>query len=102
MAETAHTPELPGFREMGRTLRLAAAIRLMLAAIVMLLVFGSGPLRDWMSNLPLWMDPVGLWLMDAANAWNGWMEAIGATAPYDWIHGTVDELRMIRLGEEEF
>lgn len=94
-----HTPALPGFRELGRPLPLRRAVRLMLAGMAILLVLGSGPLRDWMSNLPLWMDPVGLWLMDAANAWNGWMDAIGATAPYDWVHRTVGDLRTVGFGD---
>jgi hypothetical protein len=98
-AHPVHTPAQPGFRTLGRPLRLPAAVRLMLAAMAVLLVFGSGPLRDWMSNLPLWMDPLALWLMDAANAWHGWMEAAGAAAPYDWVHQAVDDLRSAGLDD---
>lgn len=78
----------------GRPLPLAAAVRLMLAGIVVLLVFGSGLLRDFMTYLPLWMDPVDLWLMDATAAWDDWMAAIGATEPYRLIHVWVQELTM--------
>jgi hypothetical protein len=79
-------------RELGRPLRLGQAVRLMLAGIVVLLVSGSGPLRDFMTYLPLWMAPVDVWLMDATAAWHDWMVAIGAAEPYRWIHDGVQAL----------
>jgi len=79
----------------GRPLPLRPARRLMLAGMLVLLVFGSEPLRAFMTYLPLWMAPVDFWLMDATAAWHGWMVAIGASAPYEWIHDAVEELRIL-------
>ena len=96
MAADAHRP-VPGHFDnvgLGRPLRLREAVRLMLAGSVVLLVFGSGLLREFMTYLPLWMDPVDLWLMDATAAWDDWMTAIGASEPYRLIHDWVQELSM--------
>jgi hypothetical protein len=96
---TSHTPRpaVPGHVEaaaLGRPLPLKAAVRLMLVGTAIMLVFGSGPLRDFMTYLPLWMEPVDLWLMDVTVAWDDWMNAIGAAAPYQWIHDGIQELTM--------
>lgn len=80
---------------LGRPLTLGAAVRLMLAGMAVLLVFGSEPLRAYMSYLPLWLAPVDFWLMDATTTWNDWMTAIGATAPYEWIHQAIADLRVL-------
>jgi hypothetical protein len=90
-------PPVPGHVEaaaLGRPLTLRQAIRLMLVGTAVLLVFGSGPLRDFMTYLPLWMAPVDLWLMDATAMWDDWMTGIGAAAPYRWIHDGIQELTM--------
>lgn len=84
----------PDYADPGRPLTLRAAVRAMLVGMLLLLVFGSEPLRAYMSYLPLWMDPVDIWLMDATNTWNDWMTSIGATLPREWIGQAVDELRM--------
>ena len=93
----APRPPVPGHVEaaaLGRPAGLREAIRLMLVVMAVLLVFGSGPLRDFMTYLPLWMAPVDFWLMDATAAWDDWMTAIGAAAPYQWIHDGIQELTM--------
>jgi hypothetical protein len=90
-------PPVPGHVDaaaLGRPLTLRQAIRLMLAAVAVMLVFGSGPLRDFMTYLPLWTAPVDVWLMDATATWDDWMIAVGAAAPYQWIHDGIQELTM--------
>ncbi len=91
-------PPVPGHVDpaaLGRPLGLRAAVRLMLAGLALLLVFGSEPLRDYMTYLPLWTAPVDQWLMDATAAWHDWMAAAGATAPYQWIHDGIQALRLV-------
>jgi hypothetical protein len=43
-------------------------------------MLGSGPLRDWAFNLPLWLGPVRDLAFQAADTWNGLMAALGLTA----------------------
>ncbi|NBB82627.1 MAG: hypothetical protein GVY28_04410 [Alphaproteobacteria bacterium] len=70
-----------------------AVARAIALAAVTALIFASGPVRDWAFNLPLWMGPLRDGLFAAADAWHTWMQAIGATWPYDTIRGWLEALR---------
>ena len=97
-AATTSDQDPGGYAPIGRALSLRGAVALMLIGMVMLAIFASGPLHRYVIDLPLWMAPVNDWLIDATAVWHGWMEAVGATLPHDWISATVQDLRMAGSG----
>ncbi len=85
----AHLPET----------NLRSAMVLVAIGSIVAMIFGSEPLRTFMFDLPLWMDPVSMWLFQAADVWNAWMEDLGLTAVQDVIHEAV--LWLQSLGQDD-
>jgi len=77
---TAHAPTR-GLREVWRAL---------VAASLVMLVFGAEPLLRWTEELPV--NPVTDRLVLAAETWHGWMERAGPARLHPWLKAEIAAL----------
>jgi len=74
--------------------RLRAVVILLISGVVVAAIFGSSAMRDWAFELTLQPIPGANLIFAAADIWNGWMQAIGATSLFDAVHDWIEGWRL--------
>ena len=89
-----HFDELNMSRRM-HPVPVGAAVRLILAGLVVSAAFGSDALFTWAFNLPLWLEPVRDAALAVVRPWHEAMQAAGLTDVHEALREVFREFQSL-------